>query len=94
MKYLKESRIIKGSLQKKKLKCGNPGCHCHKKGGKGHGPYAYLAVVVKGKTQPFLLKKWDIPVVNKYIDRHRKLRKEVEIASQKNVRLLHQGRLR
>lgn len=94
MKYLKDNRIIKGSLQEKRLKCGNAGCHCHKKGGIGHGPYSYVAVVMEGKTRPFLLKKGDVSIVKRHINRYKELRREVEQVTKKNIQLLRQGRLK
>ena len=30
--------------------CGNPNCHCHRAGDKGHGPYYRLTRKVNGKT--------------------------------------------
>lgn len=94
MTYLKNSRLIKGSLQEQRLRCGNPGCHCHRRGGAGHGPYVYLAAVWGRQTHSFLLKKGDVPVVRRYIEGHAKLQKEVEQVTQRNVRQLRRGELR
>ena len=39
-----------GSITGTGGRCGNPGCHCHKDGDAGHGPYYRLTRKVKGKT--------------------------------------------
>ena len=64
-KYLKKKReslmrkapslrnVIRGSLMKYYLSCGNPNCRCKK--GQGHGPYYYLQVKTKGKNKMYYL---------------------------------------
>src|ERR1700688_3020819 len=39
-----------GSITGTGGRCGNPGCHCHKDGDPGHGPYYRLTRKVNGKT--------------------------------------------
>jgi len=39
-----------GSITSTGGRCGNPGCHCHRPGDPGHGPYYRLTRKVKGKT--------------------------------------------
>jgi uncharacterized protein DUF6788 len=39
-----------GSITGTGGRCGNPGCHCHKDGDAGHGPYYRLTRKVNGKT--------------------------------------------
>ena len=39
-----------GSLVARFRKCGNPSCHCAKKGAQGHGPSYSLTRPVAGKT--------------------------------------------
>ena len=91
MKYLKDGRILKGSLQERRLRCGNPGCRCHKRGGVGHGPYVYLAAIWEGKTHPLLLKKEDIPLVRRSLSRYEALWKVIEEAVKKNAERLRKG---
>jgi hypothetical protein len=45
--------VIRGSLRKNYLTCGNPRCRCRKEG--GHGPYWYLQVKTKGKNKMYYL---------------------------------------
>ena len=46
-------QVIRGSLMKYNLTCGNPNCKCKK--GRGHGPYYYLQVKTKGKNKMYYL---------------------------------------
>ncbi|MCW5976517.1 MAG: hypothetical protein KIT09_00495 [Bryobacteraceae bacterium] len=39
-----------GSITTTGGRCGNPRCHCHKKGDPGHGPFCRLTRKVGGKT--------------------------------------------
>lgn len=39
-----------GSITSTGGRCGNPGCHCHRAGDPGHGPYYRLTRKVEGKT--------------------------------------------
>ena len=39
-----------GSITGTGGRCGNPGCHCHRPGDRGHGPHARLTYKVEGKT--------------------------------------------
>lgn len=48
-KLLKMKSILKGSLIKRYIVCGDPNCKCA--AGKPHGPYYYLSKKVKGKTK-------------------------------------------
>src|SRR5215472_2132241 len=39
-----------GSITGTGGRCGNPGCHCHRPGDRGHGPHPRLTYKVEGKT--------------------------------------------
>jgi hypothetical protein len=39
-----------GSITATGGRCGNPRCHCHRRGDPGHGPYQRLTRKVNGKT--------------------------------------------
>jgi hypothetical protein len=39
-----------GSITATRGRCGNPGCHCHQPGDRGHGPTLRLTSKVRGKT--------------------------------------------
>lgn len=45
----KPKAMLPGPLTVRYARCGNPNCRCHKKGAKGHGPYHYVQVKVRGK---------------------------------------------
>lgn len=40
--------MLAGPLIERYAPCGKPNCRCKKKGNKGHGPYYYTQVKVKG----------------------------------------------
>jgi hypothetical protein len=39
-----------GSITGTGGRCGNPGCHCHRAGDRGHGPHLRLTYKAEGKT--------------------------------------------
>ena len=45
----KPREMLAGPLVTRYAPCGKPNCHCKRKGSKGHGPYYYVQVKVKGK---------------------------------------------
>ena len=45
----KPKEMLAGPLTVRYARCGKPYCHCKKKGAKGHGPYHYVQLKVKGK---------------------------------------------
>lgn len=45
----KPKEMLAGPLTARYAPCGKPYCHCKKKGAKGHGPYYYVQLKVKGK---------------------------------------------
>jgi hypothetical protein len=49
--------MLPGPLTVRYARCGKPYCHCKKKGAKGHGPYHYVQVKVKGKYTNIYLRK-------------------------------------
>lgn len=45
----KPKEMLAGPLVERYAPCGKPNCKCKKKGAKGHGPYYYAQVKVKGR---------------------------------------------
>jgi len=41
--------MVSGPLVERYAPCGKPNCKCKKRGSKGHGPYYYVQVKMKGK---------------------------------------------
>ncbi|OGF32121.1 hypothetical protein A3H09_00300 [Candidatus Falkowbacteria bacterium RIFCSPLOWO2_12_FULL_45_13] len=44
----KPGEMLSGPLVERYAPCGKPNCRCKKKGSKGHGPYYYAQIKIKG----------------------------------------------
>jgi hypothetical protein len=53
----KPKEMLAGPLTVRYARCGKPYCHCHKRGAKGHGPYHYVQLKIKGKYTNIYLGK-------------------------------------
>lgn len=86
--------IIRGTLMKYHLTCGNNNCHCHSKGSKKHGPYWYIAVSYgKNKRQKlYKLQRAAVGEAKKKINNYRQLWKVLCALSEKNIQLLRAGK--
>ena len=71
--------IWRGTLQKRRLPCGNPNCGCHSDPKKLHGPYHQLTWKERGKTVSWFIPDKIGPVFRKWIENRRRLQ---EIMSQ------------
>ncbi len=49
--------MLAGPLVERYAPCGKPNCRCKKKGAKGHGPYYYVQLKIKGKYTSLYLGK-------------------------------------
>lgn len=68
----KWDEIIRGSLMKYYLTCGNKGCQCYR--GKKHGPYWYVAVNFgKGKQKLYKLNKNEVELAKEGIKHYEQL---------------------
>ncbi len=57
----KPKAMLPGPLVTRYAPCGKANCRCKKKGAKGHGPYYYVQIKVKGKyTLKYLGKRADL----------------------------------
>ena len=57
-KLMKKPReMLSGPLVKIYAPCGKENCKCKKRGAKGHGPYYYVQIKVKGSYQNIYLGK-------------------------------------
>jgi hypothetical protein len=66
--------VVPGTLIKRSYTCGHAYCHC-KKDGTLHGPYYHWTRKVRGKTVSINLDEETAPIVQKWIDNKRQLRK-------------------
>jgi len=57
----KPKAMLAGPLVERYAPCGKPNCRCKKKGSKGHGPYYYAQIRVRGKyTLVYLGKRTEL----------------------------------
>jgi hypothetical protein len=83
----KWEEIIRGSLMKYHLTCGNKGCQCYR--GKKHGPYWYVAVNFgKGKQKAYKINKEEIRLVQEGIKCYEQLWKGLCRIAELNIEIL------
>lgn len=81
------AELVRGSVVKRFLRCGNSNCRCHQ--GKGHGPYYYLMTTLgPGKTRMVLLSREQLKIVRRWIKNFGEYRKGLEKITEINTRLL------
>jgi len=57
----KPKEMLAGPLIERYAQCGKANCRCKRRGAKGHGPYYYVQVKIKGKyTNIYLGKRKDL----------------------------------
>jgi hypothetical protein len=62
--------ILRGTINKKYLKCGKKECICHKDSDKLHGPYYLFTKKIKGKTVGKLYSKKEADFLNVYLKKY------------------------
>lgn len=83
--------VLRGTLRKRYLRCGKPGCHCLK--GRGHGPFFYLNVTLGvGQTQQVTIRPADWALAWRYVRNYRRMQEILEAVSAFN-RKLFEGRM-
>lgn len=81
-------KVIRGTLMKYYLTCGNKGCHCHKENG-GHGPYWYISVNFGiGKQKMYLIDKKQLRETREGIKAYNQLWDKLCRISTLNIELL------
>lgn len=66
--------FCKGTVLKRRMKCGNPQCACHRDPAKRHGPYFECTFKVQNKTVNLKLYPAVTPLYRAAIQQHRKLK--------------------
>lgn len=88
--------IRRGSLVKRFMPCGKPGCRCQAKPPQLHGPYYQWTRKVRGKTVTVRLSRQEAQLLERWIDNGRQLEKlvgEIERVSHRiTERLLRTAR--
>jgi hypothetical protein len=65
--------VCVGSVQSRRLPCGNPGCRCHTAEHYRHGPYHYWTRKVGGKTVSAALTADQLALYRTWIENNRTL---------------------
>jgi hypothetical protein len=65
--------ICQGSLQTRRLACGNPNCRCQQDLESRHGPYHYWTRKQGGKTVGLKLTDEQLAIYSEWIENNRKL---------------------
>lgn len=80
--------ILRGTLLRRYIRCGKPGCHCRK--GRGHGPFLYLSVTLGvGRTRQITIAPADYAVALRYVRNYGRMQRVLEAISTLNRKLLH-----
>jgi hypothetical protein len=87
------TEILRGSLVKRYVTCGNPACKCAK--GERHGPIWYLTVTRgRGRTTGGIIAEETVAEVRGWIENYHKLKDHLEKISEINRELLRRERAR
>ncbi len=82
------SEVIRGTLRRRYVRCGKPGCHC--KRSRGHGPMAYLSVTEDGRTRQISVPPETYALAKLYVRNYAQLWRLVETISKTNRALLQE----
>lgn len=81
--------VIRGTLLRYYLTCGNPGCRCRRSPQNRHGPYWYVAVSYgKGRQRRYLLPAGRVAQAKRAIAAYQKLWQTLCRVSEMNLALL------
>lgn len=65
--------VSQGSVQTRRLVCGNPACRCHRDSQYLHGPYHYWTRKQRGKTVGLKLAEDHAAIFREWIENNRRL---------------------
>lgn len=84
-------KIIRGSLKKYYLTCGNKGCRCHQSEENKHGPYWYLNVGwAKGKQKMYLIQKNKVNEIKQGTKAYQELWNKLCQVSELNIKIIRE----
>jgi hypothetical protein len=66
--------FCKGTVLQRRMKCGQPGCACHRDPSKRHGPYWEWTSKARGKTVHIALRPEAGPIYKRASRQYRKLK--------------------
>lgn len=81
-KLLATGLFWKGSITKRWMTCGNPGCKCKTERNRRHGPYYWWTTKKKGCTQAVLIPKQSLGEAKKYLKNYREFQLCIQVLSQ------------
>jgi hypothetical protein len=70
--------VLLGSITKRFMPCGSPGCRCQADPPQLHGPYYQWTTKVRGKTQTLRLKPEEVADFERWIAQGRRLEQLVQ----------------
>jgi hypothetical protein len=87
------TRVLRGTVRKRYVRCRREGCRCQKS--LGHGPVYYLSVSFGGgRSRQFTLDAESYDRARDYAENYSRLRTILEEISALNYALLHRPRVR
>lgn len=87
------TEVLRGTLRRRYVRCGKPGCRCRK--GRGHGPVLYLSVTVAvGQTRQITVAAEDYDMARRYVENYERAWRLLEKISTINRELLQKRLLR
>ena len=70
--------VRQGSIQTRRLTCGQATCRCHRDPDARHGPYHYWTRKVRGRTVSLLLTEDELVLYREWLENNRKLERLVK----------------
>ncbi len=91
-KLPKPTEVLRGTVRRRYVRCGKPGCRCQT--GRGHGPVYYLSVTLdSGRTQQITLAAEDYELACRYVRNYKRFLQILDQISTANRDLLQQQRV-
>jgi hypothetical protein len=82
-------QVLRGTLRRRYVRCGKPGCHC--RDGVGHGPIVYLSVTFAGgSTKQITIAPEDYEYAKRLVGNYQKLYAALERVSTINREILQE----
>lgn len=86
------TKVMRGTVRQRYVRCGKEGCHCQD--GEGHGPIFYVSVSLgTGRTKQVTLAEETYELARRYVRNYARLREILEEVSTINRQILHEERL-
>lgn len=86
------TEILRGTVGRRYVRCGKPGCRCET--GQGHGPVYYLTVTIEsGKTEQISLSPEDYELACRYVQNYKQFLKILDHVSTINRDIFKQQRI-